>query len=325
MPLLVAAPAELTAASVVTGLVQGICQVAGPALGGLVIVLAGAPAALLVAAGCFAIAVAADLGLPSSAGLAQRPTHGERPGVRAGARVALGDRRLRLVLGLFAAKNLGRGALNVLIVLIPLALLGLGSAGVGWLTAAVGIGGVIGGAAATALVTRRRLSIAMAGGIALWGLAFLAIGILDDLPTAIVALVVLGIGNAICDASGYSLVPRSARDDVLSRVYGIHESVRAAAIAGGALTALVAVYAGTRDALLAAGAVLVATAAAGLLLRRHDASEAIDPHKLELLRGIPCSGGCRRCTRATRVEARADQVATGHVLMREGDSATART
>ena len=62
----------------------------------LVLVLAGAPTALLVAAGCFAVAVGADLRLPSSVGLAQKPTHGEWQGVRAGARAALGDRRLRL-------------------------------------------------------------------------------------------------------------------------------------------------------------------------------------------------------------------------------------
>ncbi|HEY3613238.1 MAG TPA: MFS transporter, partial [Gaiellales bacterium] len=286
VPLLVAAPAELTAASVATGLVQGVCQVAGPALGGLVLVLAGAPAALLVAAGCFGIAVLADLGLPSSVGLAQRPADVARQSVRAGARVALGDVRLRLVLGLFAAKNLGRGALNVLIVLIPLALLGLGNAGVGWLTAAVGAGGVIGGAAAATLVTRRRLSIAMAGGVALWGLGLLAIGALRDVPTAVVALVVVGIGNAICDASGYSLVPRSTRDDLLVRVYGIHESVRAIAIAlGGGLTALVALHAGTRAALVCAGAALLASAAAGLLLRRHDAPDVVDRHTLALLRG----------------------------------------
>jgi MFS family permease len=321
VPLLVSAPSELTAASVVTGLIQGICQVAGPALGGLVLVLAGAPAALLVAAGCFAVAVAADFGLPTSVGLAQKPTHGEWQGVRAGARAALGDVRLRLVLGLFAAKNLGRGALNVLIVLIPLALLDLGNAGVGWLTAAVGVGGVIGGTAAATLVTRRRLSIAMAGGVALWGLAFLAIGVLHNLPTAIIALVVLGIGNAICDASGYSLVPRSTRDDLLARVYGIHESVRAAAIAvGGGLTALVALHGGPRDALLGAGAVLVAAAGAGMLLRRHDVTEAVDPRTLELLRGVPLLGwlpwvGLERLA-SKLVPLR---LAAGTVLLREGE------
>jgi predicted MFS family arabinose efflux permease len=321
VPLLVTTPAELTAASVVTGLTQSICQVAGPALGGLVLVLSGAPMALLVAAGCFAVAAAADAGLPSSLGLAQKPTHGGGAGVRAGARAALGDVRLRLVLGLFAAKNLGRGALNVLIVLIPLAVLGLGNSGVGWLTAAVGAGGVIGGAAATALVTRRRLSIAMAAGVAVWGLAFLAIGAFENLPIAVVALVALGIGNAICDASGYSLVPRSTRDDLLTRVYGIHESVRAAAIAaGGGLTALVALHGSPRDALFCAGAVLLACALAGVLLRRYDALDVVDPRTLELLRNVPLLGWLPSVALDRLAsKLRPLELAAGAVLLREGE------
>ena len=321
VPLLVSTPIELTAASVVTGFVQAICQVAGPALGAVVLVLAGAPAALLVAAGCFAVAVIADLGLPSSVGLAQRPTQARRSSVRAGAQVALGDVRLRLVLGLFAAKNFGRGALNVLIILIPLELLDLDNAAVGWLTATVGVGGVIGGALAAGLVTRRRLSIAMAGGVGLWGLAFVTIGAVPNLPTTLVALVALGVGNAICDASGYSLVPRSTRDDLLIRVYGIHESVRAAAIAaGGGLTALVALHGGTREALVCAGGILVASALAGVLLRHHDALQAADPRALELLRGVPLLGWLpsvgleRLATKLTPVE-----VAAGDVLLREGE------
>ncbi|HEY1481049.1 MAG TPA: cyclic nucleotide-binding domain-containing protein [Gaiellales bacterium] len=322
VPLLVATPSELTATSAVTGLIQGIGQVAGPLLGGVVLALAGAPAALLAAACCFAVAVAADVGLPSSLGLAQRPTQGERPGARAGARAALGDARLRLVLGLFAAKNVGRGALNVLIVLVPLSLLRLDGASVGWLTAVIGAGGVIGGAAAAALVTRRRLTTAMAGGVALWGLAFIAIGALHDLRATIVALVVLGVGNAICDASGYSLVPRSTRDDLLIRVYGIHESVRAAAIAaGGALTAIVAAHGGVRDALYTVGAILVAWALAGVLLRRHDAPESVDPRALELLGGVALLGWLpsialeRLATKLVPLE-----LAAGDLLVREGES-----
>jgi predicted MFS family arabinose efflux permease len=322
VPLLVSTPTELTAASVVTGFVQGVCQVVGPLIGGAVLVLAGASTALLVAAGCFAIAVISDLGLPSTVGLAQRPTLHERQGILEGGRAALGDPRLRLVLGLFAAKNLGRGALNVLIVLIPISLLGIGSGGVGWLTAAVGTGGVIGGALAAVLVTRRRLSIAMAGGIALWGLALLAIGAFVDLPTAVAALVVLGIGNAICDASGYSLVPRSTRDDLLLRVYSIHESVRAAAIAiGGGLTALVALHGGPREALVCAGGVLVACALTGFLLRHHDVQEPIDAQIVDLLRGVPVLGWLpsvaldRLASKLVPLE-----LADGAVLIREGDA-----
>jgi MFS family permease len=162
----------------------------------------------------------------------------------------------------------------------------------------------------------------MAGGIALWGLAFVAMGALNNLPTAVVALVVLGIGNAICDASGYSLVPRSTRDDLLIRVYGIHESVRAAAIAaGGGLTALVALHTSPRGALLGAGAVLLASAVAGLLLRRHDVTETVDERTLELLRGVPLLGWLptvgleRLASKLVPVE-----LAAGGVLLREGDT-----
>ena len=49
------------------------------------------------------------------------------------------DPELRLVAELFAAKNLGRGALTVLIVVVPLGLLDLGNAAVGWLTAVLGV------------------------------------------------------------------------------------------------------------------------------------------------------------------------------------------
>jgi MFS family permease len=322
VPLLVETPAELTAASVVTGTVAGIVQVAGPLLGGLVLVLAGAPTALVVAAAAFAVAALTDLGLPSSDGLAHRPSHGSRPGVRAGAHAALGDLRLRLVLGLFAAKNLGRGALNVLIILVPLELLGLGSASVGWLTAVVGAGGVLGGAVAATLMTRRRLSLVMAAGVGVWGAAFVLIGAVDDVPVTVAALVALGIGNAVCDASGYSLVPRTTRDDLLTRVYGIHESVRAAAIAiGGAATALVAIHWGIRASLFAAGGVLALSGLAGALLRRHDTVVPVDPRLVELLRGVPLLGwmppvGLERL--ASKLEPL--DFAAGATLLREGDA-----
>jgi predicted MFS family arabinose efflux permease len=291
VPLLVGAPAQLTAASVVTGLVQAVCQTAAPAIGAVVLAVAGPSEALLVAAAAFAVAVVADLGLPSSVGLAQRPTHLGRPSVRAGAAAALADSRLRLVLGLFAAKNLGRGAVNVLIVLTPLGLLGLGGQAVGWLTAAMGAGGIVGGLVAATLVSRRRLAGPMALGLALWGLPLLAIAALPRAGIAVVALVALGAGNTVCDAAGYSLVSRSTRDDLLVRVYGVHESVRAIAIAiGGSLTALAAIRGGTRDALVAAGAVLTVAALAGFLLRGLDRPVKIDRGWVALLRGVPVLG-----------------------------------
>src|SRR5262249_52444043 len=63
-----------------------------------------------------------------------------------GARAVARDPETRIVVVLSGAQNLVAGALNVLIVVTALQLLGMGQAGVGALTAAVGIGGVVGGA-----------------------------------------------------------------------------------------------------------------------------------------------------------------------------------
>jgi predicted MFS family arabinose efflux permease len=320
VPLLVGAPSELTAASVVTTSVQAVCQAVGPAVAGLAIAISGPAAALVVASVCFLVAIRVDFALPDTAGLTQRPD-AARPTVSAAVSAALADSRLRLVLGLFAAKNLGRGALNVLIVVTPIELLGLGGGAVGWLTAAIGAGGIVGGLVAATLVTRRRLAAPMAGGLALWSIALLAIAGLPRTWVAVAALVVLGIGNTICDAAGYSLISRSTRDDLLVRVYGVHESVRAASIALGAVVAASVVAAGgVRTALVAIGVLLLAAAVAGLALRGLDRAVTVDAGWIDLLRGVPLLGwlppvGLERL--ATHLEVR--EFEPGAVLLAEGE------
>jgi hypothetical protein len=116
------------------------------------------------AALCFAAAALAELRLPPTADVAVRPEVDEHAlrSIAHGWQAVRSEAQLSLVTALFAAKNLGRGALNVLIVLVPLELLDLGSAGVGWLTAVAGTGGVLGGIAAAALVGRRTMIPGMA-------------------------------------------------------------------------------------------------------------------------------------------------------------------
>ena len=231
------------------------------------------------------------------------------------------DRELRLVAELFAAKNLGRGALNVLIVVVPLAVLDIGSSGVGWLTAVLGAGGVLGGLAATGLVGRRRLIPPMAVGLALWGLPLIAMGGLPYLAAATVGLAVLGAGNTVTDVAGYTLVGRSARDDLLGAVYSVHEAVRAVAIVvGSALTAAVVEVWGPREALVAAGVGLVAAAAYGQLLRGREHSREPQPEHVALIRSNPLFTWLPPIAVA-RLASRLEPVAleAGAVLLREGD------
>ena len=210
LPLIVSGPSELTALCVATSVVQAAAQTGGPLLAGVLFTFATPGAVLLAAAACFALALAADIGLPDTSAVEVRPTGAARFSPARGLKTIRENRDLRLTTALFASKNLGRGAFNVLVVLIALHLVGVGSAGVGWLTAAAGAGGVVGGLAAAGLVGNRRLATPMALGVALWGLAFLVIAIEPTLGIALVALIGLGMGNTLADVAGYSLVGRSA-------------------------------------------------------------------------------------------------------------------
>ena len=322
IPLLVGSPGELTATGVASSVVQAVAQTTGPIVAAVLLSLGSPGAALFAAVCCFAVAGFADRGLPSTAAIAVRPWTSDGPLLTArGIAVIRAQPELRLTTALFAAKNLGRGALTVLVVVVSLQLLGVGSPGVGWLTAAVGAGGVLGGIAAASLVGRRRLGPPMAFGLALWGAAFLVIAVAPYLTVAIVALVGLGIGNSVTDVAGYTLVGRSARDDALVSVYGVHEAIRALAItAGAAATALVVDVAGARAALVGAGGILAAVALAGLLRRRAETAEPSAEY-LELLSSNPVFAwlapvGLERL--ASTLEPL--EIAHGAVLLREGES-----
>ena len=62
------------------------------------------------------------------------------------------DRRLRLLVGVLSASTFVEGMVDVLVVVTALRLVDLGDAGVGWLNAAWGIGGLAGGAVALKLL-----------------------------------------------------------------------------------------------------------------------------------------------------------------------------
>ena len=88
--------------------------------------------------------------------------HGARPSFLADLREGLGsvvsDRNVSTVTALYTAQALVAGALNVLVVLVALELLDAGNSGVGYLTAALGVGGFVGGFVALVLATRSRLA-----------------------------------------------------------------------------------------------------------------------------------------------------------------------
>jgi hypothetical protein len=94
-----------------------------------------------------------------------------------GFRMIANEGHSRLLVGLFGAQTLVKGALNVLIVVAALDLLAMGESGVGWLNAAVGAGGLAGGIGTLSLAGRRRLASPFGVGLVLWGAPILVMGL----------------------------------------------------------------------------------------------------------------------------------------------------
>ena len=237
----------------------------------------------------------------------------------AGFRAVLADRNLRVIMGLFGAQTVVAGAMGVLVVVTALRLLDLGTAGVGWLYAATGVGGIIGAGVTLALVSRKRLAGDFGIGLLLWGIPFVVMGVWPNAVVALVMLGVLGIGNTLVDVSGLTLLQRNAPDAVRARVFGVFESMVAGTIGLGAIFApLLVAVAGIRGALVATG--LFLPVLAGLLWRRLVSLDAGDPAHLDLLRSLPLFAplppqSLERLARSLQPL----HVAAGEVLFNAGD------
>jgi MFS family permease len=281
---------ELASANVVRGLLDSAATLVGPLLAAVLLELTGVTVVFAVAAGASLWAAALLLHLrydapprpsaPTEAALVRSAVEG----VRAVAH----NRDLALIIGLAAAQAFTRGALTVFTVVVAIDLLGTGEPGVGVLTAAVGAGAVVGSLAASLLVDTRRLGACFAMGVALWGLPVMLVGVFPVELAAWVLLAFVGIGNALIDLGGFTLLARLASDEVLARVFGVLESVVALSIGVGALVAsLLVEQSGVRPALVIIGLLCpVLAAASWRRLRGMDTTVGVRDRDIALLQAV---------------------------------------
>jgi len=215
------------------------------------------------------------------------------------------------------------GALEVLIVVSAIELLDLGNPGVGYLNTAFGVGALVGSIAAIGLVGVRRLSLPFLGGVVLWGLPVVLMAAFVEPAVALAGLALVGVGNMFVDVAGSTLVQRAVPDEVLSRFFGMMQSLWLAALALGAMLApLLVNRLGPREALLVTGCFLPALVIVfgSRLVRVDAAATAPARDRLALLRAIPMFGLLpgptleRLVSRLIPVEFEA-----GTELMRQGD------
>lgn len=227
LPFLARTPAQLTASNAVSAFAESAGTLLGPLLVGLLLSVGPPSWPLLAAAGLLALAasvVARVGGMPLSS-TASSP----KPTLRGAARdLSEGLRALRrpsMIVPLIAAQTLARGVLVVCVVVLAVEEFGLGDPGVGWLSATLGFGGLLGSLLAAGVVTANRLGRSYVSGVALWGLPMLAVGIWTQSWLGFVGALVIGLGNAVLDVGAFTLVARTVPSVMLGRAFAAFEAV----------------------------------------------------------------------------------------------------
>ncbi len=299
LPSLARTPSELIASNGASSTFEGLGALGGPLVVGATIVFVGA-AGVFIASGVTLLAACVTLSrvrVPGRADLASaipgdvpRPAAEWARGLRAGVagldRVAR-DRRLRLLIGLAGVQCFVRGCLNVLVVVAAFHLLDAGPSGVGYLNAALGIGGLV-GALGAATLSNRRLALSFGLAIAFWGVPIALLAPLSSLAPAMLCLVVVGGANAVEDVGLVTMLQRSCPHEFLSSVLGVLWGLAMTSVAiGSVVVPIVDVALGPRLTLLIVGFILPALALlSSRPLSRIDAT-LLPVQGLDLLVGVP--------------------------------------
>jgi len=290
LPSLARTPEELVASNGTASTTESLGTLAGPLCAGVVVAVADPGAVFAIGAGAYAAAAVAGLTVetPGARPPGSAPVGRMGREFLAGFHVVVRERHPRLIVTLFAAQTVVRGALNVLIVVLAFRLLGSGESWVGFLTAALGAGGLVGALWALSL-TGERLAAPFAFGLLLWGLP---ISVLAGWPhelSAFLLIALVGVGNSLADVAGITLLQRLVSDDVLTRVLGVLWGLSmAGAAVGFALAPSLVDGLGPRGALVAVGLFLpLVTLLAWPRLAAIDHTAAPPLRELGLLEDIP--------------------------------------
>jgi MFS family permease len=235
------------------GIVQG-GNLAGFALGGVVLQVGGGRGALVVDAVSYGLGAAAVALVRAQ----RRPERGGEPGPRsgrAGFAALWRDPVLRVSTTGFAAVTVFAVSVNVVGVFFVIDA-GAGPAGFGLVTACWSIAGVVGARWARRRLTGdRALLAALAGGAVVLGAALLAAGSAPSLPVVAAAWLVGGGCNTVQRVGALSLIRRRSAEAeqgrAIAAAYAAFQAANLVSIsAAGALVPLV----GARTLILAAGA-----------------------------------------------------------------------
>jgi predicted MFS family arabinose efflux permease len=323
LPWLVRTPAELTAANVVASMMESSGALVGPVLAGVLLALADPTATIALAATFFAFAWLSlrRLTVASRGPAASRSTrvlHDIATGVKAFVQLAPPGGVTILVF----AQTFVRGAVTVLIAVLAVDVLVLGDQGVGWLNAALGVGGLVGGVIAGAVVRVTRLGRSFIVGLLLWGMPLVLLSLVLEPVVAYLAFVAIGIGNALEDVGGFTLLTRLLNPRMTARVLGVLELAALGGIGLGSVAAPTLLDAfDVRGTLALLGLGLTGlTIAHARRFARIDRTMPQPGKEVDLLRGLPIFAPLPLAVvELLSTDLRPHRFPPGTVVMTEGD------
>jgi MFS family permease len=343
LPSLVRNESELGPANSVYATLSEITFIIGPAVGGLIIATTDlgwafvinavsflAPIILLLQmpsnnphAAKLAAAAAAAEGTDTGAedSTAAAPDAKATPTVRSILRPVAGLAIFDIVTGFLW------GGLSVALVIFAVEQLGVGEDATGYLWAAVGVGGVFGAVAASSIVLRPNLGPVLLLGSVILSAGFVFLGMVDDLPFALLAMAIVASGALLAQVVGETVLQRVVPDAIRGRTLGTLQTLSTLTYAGGSFAVPVLMTTiGAPPILTVGGAAIMATAVGTFVLvgphfRRTEATESAAAtlgrvSQLPLFAGVSPAALEVALSRLVPVP-----VAAGDVVVREGDPA----
>jgi len=320
---------QLTASNVTAGTIEGLGTLLGPAFAGVLTAIGGP--ALVFAASSLGLLLAALSVIPVLRGPHTTTTPGEEgdrdgePLLRSlsrGIAEIASDARLRALAAIFACTSLLMGALDIFYAVLAFDILHLEDSGVGYLGAATGVGMLVGGVLAVALVGRARLGLPILAASIVLGGAVALIGLTSTLAFVILLLVLAGTGSVFVYIGVQTMTQRIAGAAVRNRVFGVYEALMQGSVAVGALAVPVLIgLAGTAGAFVIAGLVLPLVALfAGRSLLAADRTVVLHVEELGLLRANPLFAPLSApILESLSAALRPESYPAGQLVLRQGD------
>jgi CRP-like cAMP-binding protein/predicted MFS family arabinose efflux permease len=321
---------DLAAANAVSTSVEHLAILLGPAIGGVLLLL-GPPAvafglngvSFLISGLCVWAITTRSTGSPDEE-QEQEPTLKER--LVQGFKAIADSNEVSMLVFLMAVAAFVYGQQMVMLVLISKKLISTGSAGVGFLSAAEGLGGVVVAGFSSRIARTRHPALFFGAAVVAEGFP-LALIAFASLPLwAYVLMAVTGAGSIVLEVTGLTILQRSLPNEVMGRVFGVMTSLFVGSILLGSLvTPILINVLSLKATLVITGLILPAVVLLALpQLKALDRKSMLRMQELasrvEALVGLSIFEGARRQTLESIASGMSEEtVAAGTEVILEGD------